>query len=298
MNKLIKAGYVSIVGRPNVGKSTLLNHFLQQKLCITSRKPQTTRHNMLGIKSTDDYQIIYVDTPGIHGNADKALNRYMNRVAGSAMKDVDVVIVVLDKDHFSKEDEGVFEQLAHCECPVIIAINKVDQCKNQQQLLPHVSTLAEKLPTAQIVPISALRGTNLDALEAEIVKLLPDTEGYIFPEDQVTDKSMRFLAAELIREKIIRQLGAELPYDTTVEIETFEESAKLITINALILVEREGQKRILIGDKGDRIKKIGQDARIDMERMFDQKVMLKLWVKVKSGWADDDRAFRSLGLDE
>ena len=289
-----RCGYVAIVGRPNVGKSTLLNHILGQKLAITSRKPQTTRHNMLGIKTEGEIQAVYVDTPGLHKHNDKALNRYMNRSASSALKDVDVVVFVVDRTRWTDEDQLVLEKVQHVKCPILLAVNKADRLEDKSELLPHLNWLAEQLPQAEIVPISALQGQNLDTLEKLVGERLPESE-HFYPEDQITDRSSRFLAAELIREKIMRQLGAELPYQITVEIEEFKQEGRILHIHGLILVERDGQKKIIIGDKGERIKRIGQDARKDMETMFDSKVMLNLWVKVKGGWSDDERALRSLG---
>lgn len=291
-----KCGYVAIVGRPNVGKSTLLNHILEQKISITSRKPQTTRHNVLGIKTEGGVQAIYVDTPGMHLQHEKAINRYMNRAASTAIKDVDVVIFIVDKLAWTPEDDMVAERLQYVECPVILAVNKIDQLDDKEDLLPHLQKLAVKLNAAEIVPMSALRGHNLDELQKQVCKRLPEAD-YFYPEDQITDRTSRFLAAEIVREKITRQLGDELPYQMTVEIEEFSHEGHIIHIGALILVERDGQKRILIGDKGEKIKQIGQQARLDMELLFDTKVMLKLWVKVKSGWSDDERALRSLGYD-
>jgi GTP-binding protein Era len=289
-----RCGYVAIVGRPNVGKSTLLNHILGQKLAITSRKPQTTRHNMLGIKTEGNVQAVYVDTPGMHKNGETALNRYMNRTASAALKDVDVVIFVVDRMRWTEEDQMVLERLQYVEGPVLIAINKVDRIEDKAALMPHLEWLQQQLPKAEIVPVSAQQGHNLAALEVLIASHLPENE-HFFPEDQITDRSSRFLAAELVREKIMRQLGAELPYQITVEIEQFKQQGKTLHIHALILVERDGQKRIIIGDSGERIKRIGTEARKDMEVLFDSKVMLNLWVKVKGGWSDDERALQSLG---
>lgn len=292
-----RCGYVAVVGRPNVGKSTLVNHILGQKLAITSRKPQTTRHNMLGIKTEGAVQAVYVDTPGLHKGGQTALNRFMNRSALTALKDIDVAIFVVDRMRWTDEDEMVFERIQHLTCPLIIAVNKADRLEDKSQLLAHLEWLAGKLPNAQIVPVSALHGHNLDTLERLVAEYLPESE-HFFPEDQITDRSSRFLAAELVREKIMRQLGAELPYQITVEIEEFKQEGRILHIHALILVERDGQKKIIIGDKGERIKRIGQEARKDMETLFDSKIMLNLWVKVKSGWSDDERALRSLGYQE
>lgn len=292
-----RCGYVAIVGRPNVGKSTLLNHLLGQKISITSRKPQTTRHQVLGIKTESDYQIVFVDTPGLHRGADKAINRYMNKAASSAIKDVDLVLFLLDRTAWTEEDEMVLERVQQSGLPVLLAVNKVDLLEDKGALLPHLKVLEAKGKFEAIVPLSALRQHNVDELEAEILRFLPESE-YFFPEEQITDRSQRFLAAEIVREKIMRQLGEELPYSVTVEIEEFGMDGATLHISALIFVERDGQKRILIGDKGSRLRSIGTDARVDMERLFDSKVMLRLWVKVKSGWSDDERALRSLGYDD
>lgn len=300
MNDELKAsrcGYVAIVGRPNVGKSTLLNYILGQKLAITSRKPQTTRHNMLGIKTEGEVQTIYVDTPGLHKENQKALNRFMNKTAVTALRDVDVVVFVVDRTRWTDEDQMVLERVRFVKCPVLLAVNKMDRLEDKADMLPHLQWLQEQLPEATLIPISAQHGHNLDALEELVAERLPEGE-HFFPEDQITDRSSRFLAAELIREKIMRQLGAELPYQVAVEIEEFKYDNGVLHIHGLILVERDGQKKILIGQAGERIKRIGQEARQDMETLFDAKVMLNLWVKVKGGWSDDERALRSLGYSD
>ena len=291
-------GYVAIVGRPNVGKSTLVNHILGQKLCITSRKPQTTRHTLLGIKTKDNIQVIFVDTPGIHTNQERAINRVMNRSAASVIADVDLVIFVVDRFEWSEADEYVAKYLSNNQVPVIVAVNKVDMIEDKDALLPHLKFLASKVNAAEFIPLSALRKTNLDELEAKIQTYIPQ-KMHLYPEDQITDRSERFLAAEIVREKITRQLGAEVPYQVTVEIEQFRVEGKMTYIDALILVERDGQKKIIIGTKGERIKKIGEQARADIESLLDSKVMLRTWVKIRSGWSDDERALRSLGyMDE
>lgn len=292
-----RCGYVAIVGRPNVGKSTLLNHILGQKISITSRKPQTTRHQVLGIKTEDDHQIIFVDTPGLHKEAPRAINRYMNRAASSAIRDVDLVLFLVDRTAWTDEDEMVLEHVVRSGLPAILVVNKVDLLDDKAVLLPHLQALAGKADFAAIIPLSALRQHNVAELEREILPYLPESE-HFYPEDQVTDRSMRFLAAEIVREKIMRQLGDELPYAVAVEIEEFAEEGEVLHIAALILTERKGQKKIIIGEKGSRLRSIGSEARRDMERLFDSKVMLRLWVKVKSGWSDDERALRSLGYDD
>ncbi len=289
-----RCGYVAIVGRPNVGKSTLMNRILGQKLSITSKKPQTTRHQILGIKTEGQTQVIYVDTPGLHLKEHKAINRYMNKAASNSLQDVDLVIFVVDRTKWTDEDELVLEKVANAKAPVVLVVNKVDQTKEKAKLLPHLKVLSEKFTFAQILPISAQHGHNVDELQSVIDGYLPEGFHY-FPDDQVTDRSQRFLAAELVREKLMRQLGEELPYSVTVEIEEFKRTKSVLHVSALILVERSGQKKIVIGDKGEQIKIIGRDARKDMEKLYDSKVMLNLWVKVKSGWSDDERALRSLG---
>ena len=291
-------GYVAIVGRPNVGKSTLLNHLLGQKLCITSRKPQTTRHTLLGIKTEGDFQMIFVDTPGIHTNQERAINRVMNRSAASVIADVDVVIFVVDRFEWSEADEYVAKYLSNNDVPLIVAVNKVDMIDDKEALLPHLKFLSSKVNAKEYIPLSALRRTNLDELEIKIKGYIPQ-KMHLYPEDQITDRSEKFLAAEIVREKITRQLGAEVPYQVTVEIEEFRAEKKITHISALILVERDGQKKIIIGTNGERLKKIGEQARADIESLLGCKVMLRTWVKVRSGWSDDERALRSLGyMDE
>jgi len=293
-----RCGYIAIVGRPNVGKSTLLNRILGQKLSITSRKPQTTRHQILGMKTEGDVQAIYVDTPGLHeGYTEKALNRYINKVASSTIKDVDLAVFVIDRTKWTNEDQVVMEKIKAANVPCILVVNKVDFLAEKTDLLPFLQEVSQKMDFLSVIPISAKHGKNVPELEEKIAEQLPEGMHY-YDKDQFTDRSARFLAAELVREKIMRQLGDELPYSMTVEIEKFEDTEDLITIHALILVERDGQKKILIGDKGARIKQIGMDARKDMENMFDCKVMLHTWVKVKGGWADDDRALKSLGYND
>ncbi|WP_303291339.1 GTPase Era [Marinobacter sp. SS5-14b] len=292
-----RCGFVAIVGRPNVGKSTLLNHILGQKLSITSRKPQTTRHQVLGIKTVGPVQAVYVDTPGMHEDEPRAINRYMNKAAASALIGVDVVIFVVDQLAWTSADEMVLEKLQRVNCPVILAVNKVDKLEKRELMLPHLEALAKKREFAEIIPLSALKETNLDPLQEAVGRFLPQSV-HFYPDDQITDRSERFMASEMVREKITRQLGAELPYSVAVEIEEFKHQGKTLHISALILVEREGQKKIIIGDKGERMRRIGQEARVDMERMFGTKVMLRLWVKVKRGWADSDRALKSLGMSD
>ena len=291
-------GFVAIVGRPNVGKSTLLNKLLGQKVSITSRKPQTTRHRILGIDTQGAYQTVFVDTPGLHIEEKRAINRLMNRAATSSLGDVEMVVFVVDGTQWTDDDEMVLNKLRHVRCPVVLAVNKVDNIKDKEVLLPHLQWLAQKGNFAEILPISATKGTNVDKIREMARQLLPEGQHY-FPEDYITDRSSRFMASEIVREKLMRFMGEELPYSVTVEIERFKvEDDGLFHINALILVEREGQKKMVIGNKGEKLKVIGTEARLDMERLFGQRVFLELWVKVKSGWADDERALRSLGYGD
>ena len=288
-----RCGFVAIVGRPNVGKSTLLNHLLEQKISITSRKPQTTRHRITGIKTVADTQTIFVDTPGLHKADKKALNRVMNATVLEVLKDVDVVLFMVERLVFNDEDELVLQALKNIKVPVLLLINKCDQIEQRDRLLPHIERLSKMRDFADIIPVAVLNGHNLDTVLACVRGYLPESQ-FLFPEDQVTDRSSRFLAAELIREKITRQLGDELPYEVTVEIERFEMQGQVLHIHGLILVDKAGQKQIIIGRDGERLKTIGKAARLDMEQAFEHKVMLNLWVKVKSGWADDERALQSL----
>lgn len=289
-----RSGYVAIIGRPNVGKSTLLNCILGQHLSITSKKPQTTRHRLLGIKTTSTAQAVYIDTPGLHQNHKGAMHRYMNREAMTTLNDVDVIVFVVDRIKLTAEDDYAIELLQKCQQPIILAINKVDKINNKELLLPFMEALSKRLNFSHVVPISASKGDNIDELEHQIEAQLHLSDAY-FPDQQLTDKSDRFLAAELIREKIMRLLGQEVPYSVTVEVEAFEEESKIIKISAVIWVERANQKGIIIGHKGQQLKEIGKQARVSMEALYDKKVFVKLWVKVKEGWSDDERALKSLG---
>ena len=301
-----KTGYVAIVGRPNVGKSTLMNHLLGQKLSITSRKPQTTRHRIHGILSNDEMQAVFVDTPGIHRNEVRAINERMNKAAVSALIDVDLVLFVVDSDQWRDDDLLVLQKLGDTNLTVVLVINKADTLKDKGSVLPLMETFNDSFDFADIVPVSALKNQNLDRLQEVIASHLP-VAAPIYDTEQITDRSERFLASEIIREKIMRSAGDEVPYDLTVQIDGFKDEAahtdpktgrprKACTfIDATIYVERSGQKAIVIGDKGQRIKQVGMDARKDMELLFDKKIMLTLWVKVKRGWSDDERALTSLG---
>ncbi|WP_351075957.1 GTPase Era [Shewanella sp. CAL98-MNA-CIBAN-0140] len=293
-------GMVAIVGRPNVGKSTLLNKLLGQKVSITSKKPQTTRHRIMGIHTNGPSQIVFIDTPGLHIEEKRAINRLMNRAAASSLADVAMVIFVVDGMTWTADDEMVLQKIQHRndDRKIILAINKVDNIKDKESLFPYLTELAKKFDFDEILPISATKGTNVQRILDMARESLPAAPFY-FPEDYVTDRSQRFMASEIVREKLMRFLGDELPYDATVEIEQFKMMENgVYQINALILVEREGQKRMVIGNKGERIRTIATQARLDMEKLFDNKVFLEVWVKVKSGWADDERALRSLGYGE
>lgn len=291
-------GFVAIVGRPNVGKSTLLNQLLGQKVSITSRKPQTTRHRIMGIDTKDEYQIIYVDTPGLHIEEKRAINRLMNKAASSSIGDVELVIFVVEGTNWTADDEMVINKLKTLRCPVILAINKIDNVTDKTILLPHIGFISQQMNFLDVVPISAEKGNGVDTI-AKIVKQHIPEAAHHFPDDYITDRSQRFMASEIIREKLMRFLGEELPYSVTVEIEQFKVMENgMYHLNALILVEREGQKKMVIGNKGSKLKTIGTEARLDMEKLFENKVHLELWVKVKAGWADDERALRSLGYTD
>jgi len=293
--KKIRSGYIAIVGRPNVGKSTLLNRLIGEKISIVSRKAQTTRHRITGILTKDDAQFVFVDTPGFQTKFSNALNRAMNRGVTTTLNDVDVVLFVIEAGRFDAKDRAVMRLLPP-DRPAILVVNKTDQLKDRSALLPFLASVAAEHDFAAVVPVSAAKGKQTDELLAEARKHLPN-EGLMFPEDELTDKSERFLASEYIREKLFRLLGDELPYATTVEIEKFEVEGDLRRIFAAIVVDREGHKAIVIGKGGELLKRIASEARQDMERLFDGKVYLEVWVKVKSGWTDDERLLKSLGYE-
>lgn len=293
--KKIRSGYIAIVGRPNVGKSTLLNRLIGEKISIVSRKAQTTRHRITGILTKDDAQFVFVDTPGFQTKFSNALNRAMNRGVTTTLNDVDVVLFVIEAGRFDAKDRAVMRLLPP-DRPAILVVNKTDQLKDRSALLPFLASVAAEHDFAAVVPVSAAKGKQTDELLAEARKHLPN-DGLMFPEDELTDKSERFLASEYIREKLFRLLGDELPYATTVEIEKFEIEGDLRRIFAAIVVDREGHKAIVIGKGGELLKRIASEARQDMERLFDGKVYLEVWVKVKSGWTDDERLLKSLGYE-
>jgi GTP-binding protein Era len=286
-------GTVAIVGRPNVGKSTLLNHILGLKLSITSRKAQTTRHRLLGIHTTADTQYLFVDTPGFQQKHINALNRSLNRTVTQVLTEVDVVLFVIEPMHLGEADRKVLKLLP-ADKPVLLVVNKSDLMGDKSNLLPLIQDFDLEFPFAEIVPVSAKKNLHLDELLQTIRKYLPQQPA-IYGEDELTDKNERFLAAEMIREKIFRLLGDEIPYSVAVEIEKFEQEGNLRRIHAAIIVDKDSQKPMIIGKGGEKLKQISTEARQDMERLFDGKVWLETWVKVKGGWADDERALKSLG---
>jgi GTP-binding protein Era len=288
-----RCGTIAIVGRPNVGKSTMLNHILGAKLSITSRKAQTTRHRLLGIHTTDDAQYLFVDTPGFQLRHINALNRGMNKTVKQVMSEVDVVLFVVESTRFGDADRKVLDILPK-NTPVLLVINKADLLDDKNELLPYIQQRGQDFPFTAIVPISAKRNLHLGDLLLAIREHLPEQPA-IYGEDELTDRNERFLAAELVREKVFRLLGEELPYSITVEIEKFEQEGALRRIHAAIIVDKEGQKPILIGKGGEKLKQISTEARQDMEKLFGGKVWLETWVKVRGGWADDERALKSLG---
>ncbi len=293
----LNCGFVALVGRPNVGKSTLLNRLIGQKISIVSKRPQTTRHRIIGVHHRDDAQIAYVDTPGLHTKTPRAMNRYLNRTAANVLADVDVIVFVVEGLRWNDDDEFVLEKIRHAGPPVILAVNKVDQLKDKARLLPYLAEVSKRHDFAEIVPVSATKGTQLDVLENVLIKYLPLSPP-LFPREQITDRSDRFMAAELVREQLMRTLGQEVPYATTVEVEAFEREGGLLRVAALIWVERPGQKTIVIGRQGQALKRMGQNAREAMEKLFGCRVYLQLWVKVRAGWSDDERALQSLGYFE
>lgn len=296
MTNVFRTGFVAIVGRPNVGKSTLLNHVIGQKISITSRKAQTTRHRVTGIYTDAESQFVFVDTPGFQTQFRSVLNRAMNRAVTSALQDVDVVLFVIEALRFGPRDQQVL-QLLPTNRPVVLVVNKVDTVEDKSRLMTFLTEMQERFAFASIVPVSAEKGKNLDELLKAVRPHLPELPA-IYDEDDITDRNERFLAAEFVREKLFRQLGEEVPYTTAVEIEKYEMEGSLRRIHAAIIVDKSAQKAIVIGKGGEKIKRIATDARLEMEKLFGGKVYLELWVKVKSGWADDARAVKSLGYDE
>ena len=295
MNPKTKSGYVSIVGKTNAGKSTLLNNILGQKIAITSRKPQTTRHRFLGIKTEGLNQIIFVDTPGFHSGQKRALNRYMNKVASNAMRGVDIVLYVVDSLKWGEEDFSRVQSISE-ETTIILVVNKVDKLEEKNLLLPFIEERSKEDIFSNIIPISALKDIGIDDLLNSICNQLPEGD-HLYPEDQVTDISEKFLASEIIREKCINRLGDELPYRISISIERFSELNGITHIDSAIFVEKQSQKGMLIGKSGSQLKAIGTSSRKELEKLLDTKIMLKTWVKVKSGWSDNESLLPSMGYD-
>jgi GTP-binding protein Era len=291
-----QSGFIAVIGRPNVGKSTLINELIGQKLSITSHKPQTTRHRIHAIDTQTNYQMIFVDTPGIHIGNKKAINSYMNKTASSSLSEVDMILWLVEALKWTKEDERVMEHLTKIKVPIILCVNKIDNLNTKDEILPYLENLGEKFQANEVFPLSAFKKNHTNGLRKLILKHLPQQEA-LFESDYVTDRSQRFVVAEFIREKLMRNLSNELPYDLTVEIEKFDLDGQMYRIAARIFVEKPSQKSIVIGDKGKMLKQIGEESRVSIEGFLERKVFLELWVKVRQGWSNDKRALASLGYD-
>ena len=296
-NGIFRSGYVGIVGRPNVGKSTLLNSILKEKVSIVTRKPQTTRHHVLGVHHVENAQIVFIDTPGMQIKPKQALNHYMNREAMIALNDIDIVLFVVEALKWRDEDEHLIKILRDRSIPsVCLVINKTDKIKNKKQLLPFIENIGEKFKFDVIVPVSAKTNKGLDELEKIILDVLPERPPF-YPDEYFTDRSERFFAAEYLREKLMNRLSEELPYQLTITIEEYKNEGNICHIHACIWVEKEGQKNIVIGKGGSLLKQIGREARLDMEKLLECKVNLKTWVKVKKSWTDSEQALKTFGYD-
>jgi len=291
-----QSGFVAVIGRPNVGKSTLINELIGQKLSITSHRPQTTRHRIHAIENQTNYQMIFVDTPGIHIGNKKAINSYMNKTASASLLEVDMILWLVEVLKWTKEDQRVMEHLLKTKVPIILCVNKIDNLNTKDEILPYLENLGGKFQANEIFPLSAFNKNHTNDLRKLILKYLPQQKA-LFDSDYMTDRSQRFVVAEFIREKLMRNLSNELPYDLTVEIEKFDLDGKMYRIAARIFVEKPSQKSIVIGDKGKMLKQIGEESRISIEGFLEKKVFLELWVKVRQGWSDDKRALASLGYD-
>jgi GTPase len=290
-------GFIAIAGRPNVGKSTLINALVGHKVSIVSPKPQTTRHRVLGIRNTDTAQLIFVDTPGIHQGGKRVLNRRMNRSAANAISDADVVLLMVEALRWTEQDDWVLRQCVQSGRPLGVIVNKIDTLHGRTQLLPYLQVLQSKAGFIFIVPVSAQKQDNLDELERLIEQQLPESP-LLFPREQVTDQGQSARAAEFIREQLMLALQQEVPYSVAVQVDEFTDETKLLRIGATIWVEREGQKAIVIGHEGALLKKIGRGARLELQKIFGKKVFLRLWVKVRENWADDERALRQFGIED
>jgi GTP-binding protein Era len=297
MSKNNRCGFTAIVGRPNVGKSTLLNRIIGQKLAITSHKPQTTRHSILGVKTTKGGQIVYVDTPGMHKRGNQPMNRYLNRTAKSALGDVDLLLFVVEALRWTDEDESVLQTVIKYGLNCILIVNKVDRVKDKDELLPFIAELSNRHDFSEIIPLSASNGSNVPELERKVLAAMPEGDN-IYPDDQLTDRSERFFAAELVREQLTQRYAKEIPYALTVEIEKFEVKKGVYHINALIWVERKGQKNIIIGKDGEALKEVATQARLEMQKLFEHKVFLKVWVKIKKSWSTDSKSLHQLGYGD
>jgi len=297
MSKKSYCGFVAIIGRPNVGKSTLMNYIIGEKVSITARKPQTTRHRISGIHTFENYQAVFVDTPGLHRGAKKALNKQLNKTASQVIVDVDLICFMVEAGKWEDDDQWILNRLKDADCPVVLVINKIDKLKNANDLFPFIDDLQKKFTFADIISISAAKGKRVNEFEKIVFKYLPESP-HFYDEEQITDRSERFWVSEIIREKLIRNLGQEVPHSLAVEIEQFKWDDKLLRISAIIWVERDGQKKIVVGKSGEVLKKVGTQARKDMEAYFESKVFLQLWVKIKKSWSDDERALQSLGYTE
>ena len=295
MNNVFRTGYLAVIGRPNVGKSTLTNRLVGAKVSITSKKAQTTRHRIHGVLTTDDAQFIFVDTPGFQMTHKNALNRLMNRSVTSTFADVDVILLVVEAGHWGNGEAEILRMLP-AGTPVLLVINKIDRLADKKELLPFIAKVSALHDFAELVPLSAEKGIGTDELLATVARYLPEGPP-VFDADDITDRSERFMASEILREKLFRNLGEELPYGIAVEIEKFEQEGDLRRIHAAVIVDRSGHRAIVIGKGGERLKRISTDARKEMETLFGGKVWLETWVKVKGGWADDERALKSLGYD-
>ena len=293
---VFRSGFAALVGRPNVGKSTLLNALAGEKLSIVTPRPQTTRHRVLGITNLPHAQIAFVDTPGLHRGAKRALNRAMNRTAAAALEDADVVVLVVEAGKWLPDDDLALQRIRRAARPTLAAVNKIDRVRPRERLLPYIAALAQRLEFAAIVPVSAAKAQNIEALAAAIAGMLPESPA-LFPPNERTDRGLEFRVAEIVREKLTLELDQELPYGIAVEIERCVEEDDQLVVDAAIWVDRAGQKPIVIGAKGERLKRVGRSARLELNRLLARRLHLTLWVKVREGWADNARALHQLGLE-